>query len=359
MTFCKCQGGYKMKRKIIAIVLALCTLACFSSCGNTKEVSVYENVAFENIKTFTEITDIPLNSTVEENTYETTFCYVSFESVDQKINDYKTYLLESGFKITSDLGEDEVAFELDEKTITITFETEDSRTTVNITISCDEATNEARKEAKYEGLIKAAQEEDWNKVYDITGQFSSNEIKNYKDVYAYRLFAVAMYSYELGIFGNAKDYFNDYLENCPEDTLEAKAYIKKCTDKISKYDGTYSGKSYSGLLHYYMFIKDGKVAFEFNYEPLGGISNGYTLGEPTYYEYKLKVNELDKNTASLYLVDNVYFGEFDYKNKLVLEDKKTILVYDFEWDILNWQMDTSPFAGRYTKISNDTPKSKS
>lgn len=338
-----------MKRKIIAIILAVCSLCSFASCGNDKG-SVYENVVFDNLKTFTEVTDIVLNSTIEENTYETTFCYVSFEDVNQKINDYKTYLLESGFTMVSDLDDEDIIFEKDEKRIKITSENEESGTTVNITMPCDEATNEIRREAKYEELLKVVEEEDWDDAYDITHLFSDDEIQNYKDVRAYRIFSLAMEAYKKKVFGEAKTIFENYLEVQPEDKLGAKAYIQECDNKLSKYNGTYSGKSYSGLLNYYMFIKDGRVAFEFN-------NDGYKLGEPLYYNEDLHVNEVDENTVLLKVVDYTsYNGELEFEKTLVQLDNGGMLVYDFAWDILKGKMDTSVFAGEYTKISNDTPE---
>lgn len=338
-----------MKRKIIAIVLAVCSLCSFASCGVDKG-EIYENIAFDNLKTFTEVTDIVLNSTIEENTHETTFCYVSFEDVEEKINDYKTYLLESGFTMVSDLDDEDIVFEKDEKRIKITSENEEEGTTVNITMPCDDATNKLRREAKYEELLKIAKEEDWNDVYDITSQFSSDEIQNYKDVQAYRLFSLAMDPYKKNIFSVARKWFEEYLEKQPEDKLGAKAYIQECDNKLSKYNGTYSGKSYSGLLNYYMFIKDGRVAFEFN-------NDGYKLGEPLYYNEELQVSEVDENTVLLKVVDySSYDSKVDYRKTLVQLDNGGMLVYDFKWDILKGKMDTSVFAGKYTKISNDTPE---
>ncbi len=346
-----------MKRKIIAIILAVCTLCSFASCGNDKE-SVYENVAFLELKTFTKVTGIVLNSTVEENTHETTFNYVSFEDVEEKINDYKTYLLESGFTMISDLDDEDIVFELDEKRIRITFENAESGTSINITMPCDEATNEIRREAKYEELLLAVDEEDWDDVYDITKQFSDDEFESYKDVRAYRLFSLAMDPYNKKVFSKAKEWFEKYLEEQPEDKLGAKVYIQECNDRLSKYNGTYSGKSFTGLLDYYMFIKDGRVAFEFDNKRLG-VSSGYKLGEPLYYNEELQVSEIDENTVLLKVVDYSSYGsKVDYRKTLVQMDNGGMLVYDFKWDILQGKIDTSTFAGEYTKISNDTPEAK-
>lgn len=352
MTFSKCQkiGGYKMKRKIIAIILVVCSLCSFASCGTDKG-EVYENVAFQDLKTFTEITDIVLNSTTEENTHETIFSYVSFENVEQKINDYKTYLIESGFTMVSDLDDKDVIFELDEKRIEISLENTDAGTSINITMPCDEATNEIRRDAKYEELLMAVEEEDWDDVYDITHQFSDDELQNFKEVKAYRMFSLAMDPYKKNIFGVAKDLFEDYLEFQPEDKLGAKTYIKECNDKLSKYNGTYVGKSFTGLLEYYMFIKDGKVEFDFK--------DGYKQGESVYYLEELQVSEVDENTVLLKVVDySFYDGDVDYRKTLVQLDDGGMLVYDFKWDILQGRVDTSTFAGEYTKISDDAPKAK-
>ena len=98
-----------MKRKIVAILLVVCCLCMLVSCGNDS-TSVYENVAFEKLKTFTKVTGIVLNSTAEKNTHETIFSYVTFEDADEKINDYKTYLLKSGFTMKSDLDDKDIVF---------------------------------------------------------------------------------------------------------------------------------------------------------------------------------------------------------------------------------------------------------
>ncbi len=338
-----------MKRKIVAILLVVCSLCLLASCGNDSS-SVYENVAFDKLKTFTKVTGIVLNSTAEKNTHETIFSYVTFEEVDEKINDYKTYLLESGFTMTSDLDDKDIVFESEEKTIEISFEKTDAGTSIDITMPCDEETNKIRCEAKYEELLVAVDEENWDVVYDITEQFSSDEIQNFKELKAYRMFSYAMDSFTKNVFGVAKTSFKNYLEFQPEDKLGAKAYIKECNDKLSKYNGTYSGKSFTGLLNYYMFIKDGRVAFEFN------DSDVYKLGKPLYYNDELQVNEVDKNTVTLKVVNYTSVdSKIDYEKNLVQLDNGGMLVYDFKWDILQGRMDTSIYAGEYKKISNDTP----
>lgn len=338
-----------MKRKILEILLVVCSLCLLASCGNDGS-SVYENVAFEKLKTFTKITGIVLNSTTEENTHETTFGYVAFEDVEKKINDYKTYLLQSGFTMTSDLEDKDIVFESDEKTIKISFEETNAGTSINITMPCDEATNELRREAKYEELLLAAEEEKWDVVYDITEQFSSDEIQNFKELKAYRMFSYAMDSFKKNVFGVAKTSFKNYLDFQPEDKLGAETYIKECNDKLNKYNGTYSGKSFTGLLNYYMFIKDGRVAFEYN------DSDVYTPGKPLYYNDELQVNKIDENTVTLKVVDYTSVdSKIEYEKNLVQLNNGGMLVYDFEWDILKGVMDTSPFAGEYKKISNDTP----
>lgn len=339
-----------MKRKIIAIVLAICTLCSFASCGNDKG-EVYENVAFDSLKTFTEVTGIVLNSTVEENTYETTFNYVSFEAVEEKINDYKTYLFEYGFTMISDLDDEDIVFEMDEKRIQISFESADAGTSIDIKMPCDEATNDARKEATYEKLLLAVGEEEWDDVYDITTQFSDDELQNFKDVRAYRMFAISMRAYKKNVFGEAKTLFENYLEFQPEDKLGAKAYIKECNDKLSKYNGTYVGKSFTGLVEYYMFIKDGRVDFDFK--------DGNKKVESVYYLEDLMVSEVVENTVMLKVVDYTsYNDKVEYEKTLVQLDNGGILVYDFKWDILQGKMDTSTFAGEYKKISDDAPEAK-
>ena len=340
-----------MKRKIVAILLVVCSLCLLASCGNDS-ASVYENVAFEKLKTFTKVTGIVLNSTAEKNTYETIFSYVTFEDADEKINDYKTYLLKSGFTMKSDLDDKDIVFESDEKTITISFEETDAGTSIDITMPCDEETNKIRCEAKYEELLAVAEEEKWSKVYDITSKFSSDEIQNFKDVKAYRIFSAAMAAHKKSVLGVAKSLFEDYLEVQPEDKLGAKAYIKECNKKLSKYNGTYAGKDFRGLLNYYMFIKDGRVAFEIDSD----VPNAYKLGEPVYYFDELRIEEIADNVESLWIVDyDSYDDEMTYKHNLVQFKNDGFLVNDFKWNVLSGVIDTSAYAGEYKKISNDTP----
>ena len=169
------------------------------------------------------------------------------------------------------------------------------------------------------------------------------------------MFSYAMDSFKKNVFGVAKTSFKNYLDFQPEDKLGAKAYIKECNDKIKRFNGTYKGKSYSGLLDYYMFIKDGMVAFENDYSKLG-IANGYKLGDPVYYMEQLQIEDIDENTTLLDTVNYTsYNNECELEKNLVLMDNGKILVYDIKWDILKGVIDTSPFAGEYKKISNDTP----
>ena len=346
-----------MKRKIVAILLVVCCLCMLASCGNDG-TSVYENVAFEKLKTFTKVTGIVLNSTAEKNTHETIFSYVTFEDADEKINDYKTYLLKSGFTMKSDLNDKDIVFESEEKTITISFEETDAGTSIDITMPCDEETNKIRCEAKYEELLLAADEENWYNVYDITKEFSSDEIKNFKDVRAYRIFSAAMAAHKKSVLGVAKSLFEDYLEVQPEDKLGAKAYIKECNNRLSKYNGTYKGKDFTGLLDYYMFIKDGRVAFEYDNSKLN-IPNGYKLGDPVYYMDELRVEDIGDNATLLDIVEYTpYDNKMEFENRLVQLKNGGLLVYDSKWDILSGVMDTSPYAGEYKKISNDTPDAK-
>ncbi len=349
-------------KKVIVAVLIFCVSFAFVSCGTNgdknettekAESVVYENVVFDDLKTFTEITGVELNSVIEEITYRTTFCYVVFEDVDQKINDYKTYLSEAGFKMTSDLDDESVTFELNEKEIYIYTESGKSGSEVEISIPCDEETNALRKEQKYKELIKAAEEKDFNKVFDITGQYSSEEIKEYKDVYAYRLFSIAMKAYDLKVYGEAAEYFTSYLEEQPEDKLGAKAYLQECNDKISKYNGMYSGKSFNGLVNYYMFIKDGKVGFDFNHKAHALI--GYNPADAVYYLHELRVNEYDNGLVSL-TVGDYSFGDIKYKYDLTLLEDGSIIVNEFGWNpAMGYYNDNSTFAGKYERIADPPP----
>lgn len=355
-------------KKIIAVLSLISILIVFASCGNNKEKEsadttssvaavegVYKNVAFANLKTFTEVTGVSLNSTVEDETSKTTFCYVVFEDVQQKITDYKTYLSDSGYKMTSSVESDKIVFESEGKEIVITSESGSSGTNINITIPCDEKTNNARKEKVYSEMLAAAENKDFKEVFGITDRFSTDEISNYKDVKAYRLFSIAIEAYDDKIYGTAHEYFTEYLEKDTSDKLGAANYIKECDGKPKKYNGTYAGTSYNGLIPYLMYIKDGKVALEMDNNKLMG--NNASKPDSVYYLNELKVEEVD-GTVLLDIVDYMS-GKVEYKYNLTLLDNGNILVNDFAWDVLKgYQNDPATFAGEYKKISSETPAAK-
>lgn len=339
---------------ILSFVFSACSKETKEPLTNNSNNATYENVIFDNLKTFTEVTGATLNSTNEDKTNETTFCYVVFENAEQKITDYKTYLLESGYAITSALDAETIVFNSDEKEIRITSENGDAGTSISITIPCDEATNNARKDKVYQEMLAAVEKKDFKEVLNITDRFSSDEIKNYKDVYAYRLFSIAMRAYNVDIYGEASEYFKKYCEQDKTDKLDAKSYIKKCDSILSKYNGTYSGKSFNGYVPYSMFIKDGRVALEFNNAELLG--NSYKK-DSVYYLYDLRIQETDGKIL-LYIVDYT-LGDIDYKHKLTQLDSGAILVNDNSWDMLKgYHNDTSSFAGEYKKTSSNTPSAK-
>ena len=351
-------------KKIIASVLLVCFLFVLTSCGNTDEAAIeadasafYENVVFDKLETFTEITELELNSTIEDKNYETTFCYIDFEDPTSKITDYKNHLVEAGFKMTSGVNDKDIAFELNGHKLKISTQKGESGTSINITMPCDEATIAKRNESAYNELVKAIDEKNYKSAYEITNKFSSDDIQGYKDVQARRIFAMAMDAYKMQTYGRAIEYFNSYLEKQPEDNLGAKAYIQECNNKIQKFNGTYSGKSYSGLVSYYMIIKDGAVGFEFDNAKLN-IPNSYKIGDPIYYMYDLRVNEYDDGTVSLDICDRYFaFDNIEYRYNLTLLDNGNILVNDFAWDMLKgYYNDTSAFAGEYKRVADAAPK---
>lgn len=356
-------------KRFVAVLSLISVLLVFTSCGNNEEKDsaettssvaavegVYENVAFANLKTFTEITGIALNNTIEDNTDTTTFCYVVFEDAQQKITDYKTYLSDSGYKMTSSVDSEKIVFESEGKEIVITYENGSSGTNISITIPCDEKTNNVRKEKVYNEILAAAEKKDFKEVFKITDRFSSDEISSYKDVKAYRLFSIAMEAYDDKIYGTAHEYFTEYLEEDTADKLGAANYIKECDGKLKKYNGTYAGTSYNGLIPYLMYIKDGKVALEMNTDKLMGSGNA-SKPDSVYYLNDLKIEEVDGTV----LLDIVTYmsGNVEYKYDLTLLDNGNILVNDFAWDVLKgYQNDPATFAGEYKKISSETPAAK-
>ena len=348
-------------KKFIKITALFLVMLIFASCSNQTakeqtsspaDSTCYSNVAFDELKTFTEITGVALNSTDEDEIYTTTFSYISFENIAVQITAYKTTLLESGFKLTSELDDEVLAFELSGQEISISTESSNSGTTVNITIPCDEETVKARQEIKYNEMLKSFEEKEYRKAYSIAEMFSAEE--NYKDITAYRLFSEGMLAYENNFFGKAAEEFKAYIEKYPDDKLGAQAYIQKCNDTMSKYNGTYSGKGYRNGLKYFMLIKDGEVAFEFDYRSLG--ISGYNIGDPVYYMYDLQINDYGDGIVGMKTASSFSLNDVEYKHDLVLLDNGDILVNKFGHDVINYQSDTSTFAGEYTKVAEAPDK---
>lgn len=356
-----------MKKIILIFALIVVVLSAFVACSKgtknkeatetsettvteSKNSDVYENVAFDDLKTFTAVTGVSLNSTVEEKTYETTYDYVVLTDVDEKIVEYKEYLLEFGLKLTSSGDAETTTFELDDKELRIDIEENESDTRINITISCDEETNNTRKEKTYSEMVAAANEKDFDEVYDISDRFSSNEISEFKDVYAYRLFSLAMEAYDDKIYGEAREYFIKYCEEDTTDKLGGNAYLEECNNILSKYNGTYSGKSFNGYLSYFIYIKDGKVGMEFDNRELLGTEPSETI----YYLEYLRIDEY-KGQELVYIVDYT-LGKITYNFKLTMLDSGEIIVNDNAWDVIKgYQNDTTTFAGTYKKTSSETP----
>ncbi|MBE6783689.1 MAG: hypothetical protein E7536_06720 [Ruminococcaceae bacterium] len=354
-------------KKIISIFLLIAALlltfvACSKDADDTKATEtaetttenkngdVYENIAFDNLKTFTTVTGVTLNSTVEEKTYETTYGYVVLTDADENITEYKEYLLEFGLKLTSSGDAETTTFELDDKELRIDVEENESDIRINITIPCDEETNNTRKEKTYSEMVAAAEEEKFDEVYDITDQFSSDEIQNFKDVQAYRLFSLAMEAYDDKIYGEAREYFIKYCEEDTTDKLGGNAYLEECNNILSKYNGTYSGKSFNGYLSYFIYIKDGKVGMEFDNQELLGTEPSETI----YYLDYLRIEEIDGYT--LLHVVGYTSGKIDYKYDLVPTEDGSIIVNDHAWTKpAEYYNDDAVFAGIYEKTSSETP----
>ena len=350
-----------MKKIILMFALISVLSLTFVACGKkadeqsaqNKTNAVYENIVFDNLRTFSDVTSATLNSTIEDKTYETTFSYVVLKNADKKITEYKEYLLESGFKLTSSSDSKTIVFEFGEKSLRIDTEYGESDTRVNITIPCNKATNDTRKEKVYNEMLTAAEAKDFSKVFDITKRFSNEEIKNFKDVSAYRSFSLAMKAYDDRIYGEAREYFIEYTEKDTSDKLGGKAYLQECNNKLSKYNGTYSGKSFDGYVPYLMYVKDGKVGIEINTSEILGDK----LPEAVYYSDYLRINEYNGHTL-LYIV-HYWSGEITNKYQLTVLDSGEIILNDNAWDMAKgYQNDTSTFAGIYKKTSTNTPSAK-
>ncbi len=343
-----------MKKLVSAIVL-LCILFSLASCGGNNDKTattqpqqnVYESIVFESIKTFTEVAGVPLNKAVAEKTYETTFEYIVFEDATGKIASYKTYLSEAGFTMTSDVSDKKTVFELNGNAITIEDEAGNNGTIIKITIPCDEATRNERNESFYNELTAAVENKNYKKAYEIVERYDGEDAKTYKDVFAYRQFSIAMINFEKYIYSDARRFFLLYLERDPEDKLGAAEYITECENKTKKYAGTYKSNGFigGGYLTFYMYINE-----------YGGVTmdtSPYEDGDKIFYGESLRIQEYDNGHVDIAIV-YATLVDFEYKFDFI-ESGDEIIIHDINYDVTSLQVDKTPFAGVYTKISNEFP----
>lgn len=321
-----------------------------SSTENTIAVddTVYSGVVFTALKTFDEITGATLNETDESKTSVTVFKYVFFENALQTITDYKNYLLEYGFKMTSDINDENNTFEFDGKELSLTSENGNSGSTISITIPCDEKTNSQRKEKLFNELDTAFNNKEYKKVLQIAEMFTSDEQKNYNNIKNYMQYSFGVILFNNGIYGDALKFF-EYSK----DKFNADDYITQIHEKVDKFNGIY--KTGTNVV-YYMIIKDGRVSFQFG--PSFGTPGQYEIGAPVTYSYSLWVHN-DVNGKDIFDIVDTNSFDLDYIRSI---EYSVTTLDNGDYSVLKWKADimeevfgkTEVYEGVYTKIS-DTP----
>ena len=249
-----------MKKIICILVLAACVLS-LTACGD-KSSSFYDRCDFDNLETFTAITEVDLHSS-EEDEETATYKYVLFENSESLINSYKEYLTEYGFVLSSDIDSAEMTFTLDEKVLLFEVANGASGTQVNITLPFDEETLNAKKEEAYQTYLTAFNE---GRYADCLGIAENSSLQGYKDFDNMNYYAAAKDYMDKGNWLNAKHRF----KSC-SGFKDADEQVAEIEEQLYALNGIYEFKNdYSQTI--YVIISYGEAQIQvdsalFSYKP--------------------------------------------------------------------------------------------
>lgn len=208
---------------------------------------------------------------------------------------------------------------------------------------CSCQSKEEKLEARYNEMVSAYQNGNFEDSYD--------DLAGYKDRVKYYYYRQAHKTWD---FNNDVGAYGTTIENLKEASgiLDADEKLKLISDLSSEYNGTWQYKG--EYTDYYIYIKDGKVARELDYD-----------GSPVGYFYDLVRVTFDDEAVKKFLGDNnssvdttpkthiigscSYDGEID-KDYLFMNVENNQM---FAFDISDEPYNT--FNGLYTKISEDVP----
>lgn len=339
----KTNGRRKLIRVLAAVIL-ICTVL-FVGCSKNAEEPVtdstqtiteknkdyYANTCFAELERFDVFTGYTLNETDDMSPYSTEYKYVTFENPKATVNEYKNYLIDSGFTFNSDVDSETMSFKKDNQQLYISTETGNNGTVVTVRIPSDDKTIALRKESRYNEIIDIFNsDKNCFKISTYRKYFNKNE--PYKDVEYYLNYALGIVSYKNGIYSCAHSYLSEVSEK-----WDSKVYL----DEIEKYNGVYKK---TGSVNLYAYIKNGEIDF--------GMENLVNYGDEVYYGFSL-FYESYSTEEEKYLTANSYYGD----GTTTTGSTEMYTLQDFADDgsffVTNDEA-SNAFNGRYIKIS-DTP----
>lgn len=314
-------------------MVILMTVIC---CGCAKKDDVYELSFFENLKTFTMITDTEVNET-EETWKNKSYTYIVFEDAEELVNEYKRYLVEDyGFSISPDADAGELVFTLNEQEISLTINEDSIETKVTITVPFNTDTANTKKDEIYQKVLSLCNEGKYEEAKEF---FYKDATGEYKDI-----LKIVNYC-EAQILISSDNFF--YSEAIKE--LEGASGFKDADDikkelekEMKSFNGVYYYKKGGGYLysHYYVVINDGEVSLDL-------LKDKIDMNKKIYYSWDLK--KLIKSDDDKWEVGigNKYGNNSLFATLSKRNDGKI----QFYCDDSNYYV----YEGTYNKISSSAP----
>lgn len=336
-----------MKKKITIILLFLGISLFLIGCGNDEKF--YENVAFEELKTYTEIAETELTKS-EDQVDEMLYYYQVNNKDDKTIDLYDSYLIdEYGFTYNTEDSNDEKfvkVYDYKGKRVVFTIKEEDENVYLVIRIPFSEEYLPTSIENNYNLALQNIEDKKYREAFDIMYYIRNTEgYFDYKDAGKVTAYARAMVYKEQRNYGSAIDGFKD-----ADGYKDSNEQLEELRKKVAPYEGTWyydSPKAPGYGLGYYVFIQDGKVSYEFE----SSYDSGY---EPHYLDsIAFRYNEENEMDEALTL------GSIDGLNDDIVESDYEYLLYLLKEDQLmvsgRKTYGTSTFTGVYDRISLETP----
>lgn len=332
----------KKLKKILILSIILLTL---NGCENKQ---YYDDTTIEKLETFTSLTGIKLNIS-QKNDTGMTYNYMMDNNADSvgAILKYESYIRDLGFerneKLEKIANNSSKIYVMDGYLISLTEIKKDNIIQYVITIPEKsllegelESKNEKDNDTLYNQLIDLVSQGKYQEAYDF--YYNSNLAENfegYSDSKKYMFYSQAMMAYENGGLGEA---YSMLKEHC-NDILNAPKIIMELDETVGKFNGIY--KATMEGVNYYIYIKDGKVAYD-----MRSIYEDKQLKEQTYI-YDLI--EITYTTGEKTLgIGNVILGKVDIEYAFI--DGYT----SNNFTLVAWKGQSTTYNGVYTKITDVT-----